>query len=71
MESGRLSVVDDGVDFLELFLHAGLKSRHIVLGLDLVERYHLERCLVFGKERIFIGFCLLLAAVAGSQYDDA
>jgi hypothetical protein len=42
-----------------------------MLGLDLVERYHLERCLVFGKERIFIGFCLLLAAVAGSQYDDA
>ena len=51
-ESWCFFIVDNGLDFSLLLLDACLKSRHIVLVLDLVERRHLERCRVFGEERI-------------------
>ena len=60
LESCRLSIVDDGFHFGKLFFHTRLKSRQIMLVLDLVEWRHLEWCSVFGQERIWsFGFCLL------------
>ena len=61
LESGRLGIADDGFHFGQLFFHTRLKSRQIVLVLDLVERRHLEGCGVFREERIFrLGLCLRL-----------
>ena len=60
LESGRLSIVDNGFHFGKLFFHTCLKSRQIMFVFDLVEWRHLEWCRVFGQERIWsFSFCLL------------
>ena len=71
LEGGRLGVVDNGVNLLELFLHAGLERGHVMLGFDLVERHDLEGGLVFRQERVRSGSFLLFIVGAGCQGDDA
>ena len=73
LEGWGFVVIDNCLDFSLLLLDARLKSRHVMLDFDLVERRHLERCRVFGQEgiRAFgLGFLFRLRG-ARSQCDYA
>ena len=52
LEGRSLGVVDDGFDFGIVLLDGLFESRHVVFGLDLVERRYAERSVKFAQKRI-------------------